>query len=457
MNSIEQLYKEWQSCQPLKPEDQKRLDDKFKLEFNYNSNHIEGNTLTYGQTRLLLWFGNTSGSASLRDYEEMKAHDVGLKIMMQEALDKERLLSEKFIRDLNSIILVENYWKDVRTPDGIPTRMEIKVGTYKSHPNFVITETREELYYASPEETPAFMTALIDWYRAEEAKGELPPVELAALLHFRYIRVHPFEDGNGRIARLLVNYVLLRHGYPMIIIKSEDKQNYIHILNECDNAVGLAPSDGANAPLDKIQPLTDYLKEQLLSAFHLCLKAAKGESIEEEDDYAKRLNLLEREINDKKETIQSKQQLRIKQIGDIIEYFYYPFARRIVLGLKPSETFFLKIIYEVGLKNESNDMLFSNDINNKAAGRDKINFISNAGNIFFRYTLKAPKQGALDHLSIVIGFYIELADKYYTVWPLDNKIYRYGTFPSKEDEDIILSSLKAEVLKEIEDAVTKHI
>ncbi|OAV74962.1 p120 protein [Bacteroidales bacterium Barb7] len=426
MDSIEQLYKEWQSCQPLKLEDQKRLDNKFKLEFNYNSNHIEGNTLTYGQTQLLFWFGNTSGSASLRDYEEMKAHDVGLKMMMREALDKERPLSEKFIRDLNSIILVEDYWKNARTPDGIPTRMEIKVGEYKSRPNSVITATGEIFLYASPEETPAFMTALIDWYRAEEAKGELSPVELAALLHFRYIRIHPFEDGNGRIARLLVNYVLLRHGYPMIIIKSEDKQNYLHILNECDNAVGLAPSDGTNAPLDKIQPFTDYLKKQLLSAFNLCLKAAKGESIEEDDDYAKRLTLLERGINDKKEVEQSKQQLRIKQIWDIIEYFYYPFVEKIVSGLKPTEIFFLNIKYENALMNDFNNSLLFKDIDRNTADEKIIDFIPNTKKIFFVYTLKTPKQESLGDLSVCTSFFIELTDDYYTVDYLDNKIYRYG-------------------------------
>ena len=78
ISNIKQLYSEWKSLQPLKPEDLKRWNDKFKLEFNYNSNHLEGNTLTYGQTKLLLMFGETSGNASLKDYEEMKAHNVGL-------------------------------------------------------------------------------------------------------------------------------------------------------------------------------------------------------------------------------------------------------------------------------------------------------------------------------------------------------------------------------------------
>lgn len=81
MTHIHQLYNEWLSLQPLKPEDKNRLDRKFMLEFNYNSNHIEGNTLTYGQTELLLLFGKVVDEANMKDLEEMKAHNVCLKMI----------------------------------------------------------------------------------------------------------------------------------------------------------------------------------------------------------------------------------------------------------------------------------------------------------------------------------------------------------------------------------------
>ena len=133
ISNIKQLYSKWKSLQTLKPEDLKRWNDKFKLEFNYNSNHLEGNTLTYGQTKLLLMFGETSGNASLKDYEEMKAHNVGLEMIKQEAQDKERPLTESFIRELNRTILVQDYWKNAKTPDGQDIRMQIKVGLSLIH------------------------------------------------------------------------------------------------------------------------------------------------------------------------------------------------------------------------------------------------------------------------------------------------------------------------------------
>ena len=73
MDNITTLFNEWQNLQPIDEQAQRRLDDKFMLEFNYNSNHIEGNTLTYGQTELLFKFGDVAAPAKMRDLEEMKA------------------------------------------------------------------------------------------------------------------------------------------------------------------------------------------------------------------------------------------------------------------------------------------------------------------------------------------------------------------------------------------------
>ena len=263
MNKIETLYKEWQSLQPLKEQDQNRLDQKFMLEFNYNSNHIEGNTLTYGQTELLLLFGRVVGEAKMKDLEEMKAHNVCLKMTIAEAGEKDRPLTESFIRILLQTMLREDYTVYRQLPGGVNTSYVVHAGCYKTRPNSVITPTGERFEYASPEETPALMTDLIQWYNQAEADGKLTPVELAALFHYRYIRIHPFEDGNGRIARLLMNYILLRHGYPMIVIRSKKKKTYLEALGKADKNVGPVPSDGANATLEQAQDFVNYITKQV--------------------------------------------------------------------------------------------------------------------------------------------------------------------------------------------------
>ena len=88
MTKIEEVYDKWQRLLPLNPQDEKRLNRKFELDFNYNSNHIEGNTLTYGQTEVLLMLGEVIGSAKMKDLEEMKAHALCLQLMKQEAKTK---------------------------------------------------------------------------------------------------------------------------------------------------------------------------------------------------------------------------------------------------------------------------------------------------------------------------------------------------------------------------------
>jgi len=289
MNKLETLYQEWKSLQPLKEEDQRRLDQKFMLEFNYNSNHIEGNTLTYGQTEMLLLFGKVVEEANMKDLEEMKASNVGLKMVREAALDKEHTLTEYFIRMLHHTLLREDYTVYRELPNELQTSYVVHAGQYKTRPNSVITTTGERFEYASPEETPALMADLLQWYHEAESSGELSPIELAALFHYRYIRIHPFEDGNGRISRLLVNYILCRHGYPMIVVKTKDKKNYLNALNKCDLVTGPVPSDGAHADVSQIRPFVDYMSQCLERAFTISIKAAKGESISDKDDWRKNL------------------------------------------------------------------------------------------------------------------------------------------------------------------------
>jgi len=274
MNNIEKLHKEWLSAQPLNEVLQRRMEQSFMIDFNYNSNHIEGNTLTYGQTKLLLLFGEIKGNALMRDCEEMKAHNVGLELMKTEALDKERPLSESFIRNLNRTILVDDFYKLSR--DG-EYRYKIHTGVYKTRPNSVITPTGELFDYASPEETPALMSDLVAWYCEEEQRSQLSVIELAALFHYRYIRIHPFEDGNGRIARLLVNYILHRHNYPMIVIPSAERKKYLEILGKCDEITGKEPFNGANATIEQVKYFVDFISTYVERKLKYVLQLARGE------------------------------------------------------------------------------------------------------------------------------------------------------------------------------------
>ena len=263
MQDLKQLidaYAKWNQLQPLSENDRARLSRKFTIDFNYNSNHIEGNTLTYGQTELLLLFGKVVSEAEMKDLEEMKAHNVGLRMMEVEAGEIHKPLTETFIRQLHKVLIREDYTVYRTLPGGAQTSYTIHAGCYKTRPNSVITRYGDRFEYASPEETPALMGDLVAWYNEAEQCGGYTPAQLAALFHYRYIRIHPFEDGNGRIARLMVNYILARHHYPMIVVRSRKKSQYLEALHKSDLKVGVTPSIGAHAPLNKIDAFLKYFE-----------------------------------------------------------------------------------------------------------------------------------------------------------------------------------------------------
>lgn len=255
---LSSLFEHWMSLQPLTETQQSSFSRRFTIEYNYNSNHIEGNTLTYGQTELLLMFGAVSGEGHLQDFTEMKASQVGLEMMSQEVKESHMPLTQHFIGTLHKTLLREDYTVYRNLPGGQQTSYVIHAGQYKTRPNSVITRYGDRFEYASPEETPALMTDLVNWYNDAEQSGKYSVVELAALFHYRYIRIHPFEDGNGRIARLMVNYILARHGWPMIVVRSRKKQEYLEALHKTDLVVGPLPSEGAHASLTKIRNFVKY-------------------------------------------------------------------------------------------------------------------------------------------------------------------------------------------------------
>lgn len=278
IDTVSALKNELDKKIPLEAEDDKRLQKKLRLEFNYNSNHLEGNTLTYGQTQLLLFFDKSSGDVPVSDIEEMKAHDVALTHIEEMANDEERPLTENFIKELNKTILVKPFWKNAISPNGIPTRKRIEIGEYKTSPNSVQLKNGKIHEYASPEETPALMGDLLSWYRA--SKDQSHPVQLAAEFHYRFVCIHPFDDGNGRVARLIMNYILLNNNYPPVIIKSEDKESYLTALQKADTG--------------DIRSLIEYVEEQSIWSLELSLKAANGKDIDELGDIEKEIEILKR-------------------------------------------------------------------------------------------------------------------------------------------------------------------
>lgn len=433
-NQLERLISEYRSLQPFNEDCKKKLEKKFRLEFNYNSNHLEGNTLTYGETELLLLFDQTKGNHELRELEEMKAHDVALMMIKSEAAEKDKPLTEKFIKDLNQTILVRNFWKDAVTQDGQSTRREIQVGEYKKYPNSVIQSNGEIFEYASPQETPMLMGDLVKWYNEEADKKEFSTVELAAILHYRYIRIHPFDDGNGRVARLLVNYVLYKNDLPPIIIKTAEKKEYLRALQQADAG--------------DLWAFVNYMMQQSAWSLDLSIKAAKGEEIEDQDDWEKQLSLLKKGLGDKSNEVVKKSEESIKAV---FENVVKPFVAQLEDKVSQFDSLFMAR-YSKLIWNNKGENLYEN-LTSDLSHFDftKIESL----NISFRFEdYRSPFIKMVMHAGKIIFTFHQNA---YTINYNNLRISKlYNDLLTENEMNKIISVVGKSILEEIENVVNSN-
>ncbi len=194
-----------------------KLREQFELEMTYNSNAIEGNSLTLKETFLVINEGLTIKGKPLKDHLEAKGHTEALEYLYDlTSKDTATLLTENVIREFNSIVMrnIDQQW----------------AGRYRNS-NVIIggaAHTPPEAF-----EVPQLMQELISW--ANNEGPNLHPVELAAVFHHRFVHIHPFFDGNGRTTRLMMNIILLHAGFPLVVILKNDRRRYYRLLAEADH------------------------------------------------------------------------------------------------------------------------------------------------------------------------------------------------------------------------------
>ena len=179
----------------------------FAVKFTYDTNRIEGSSLTYRETADLLERGLSPRSKPVADVKEAEAHD--------------RVLSEvlEFDRDLSLQIIL--YWHKQLFAETKPA-IAGKIRTQQ------VWISGSRFIPPSPVEVYPLMREFFRWYN--RSKTTMHPVELAAAVHLRFVTVHPFTDGNGRVSRLLMNFVLRKHGYPLLDIPYGDRRSYYNAL-----------------------------------------------------------------------------------------------------------------------------------------------------------------------------------------------------------------------------------
>ncbi len=191
-----------------------RLHQQIVVEWTFNSNAIEGNTLTLKETALILQEGLTISGKPLREHFETINHKDAIQFL-ENVIQERQPLDENFVFALHKLIL-----------KGIA---DSESGVYRRHAVRILGAVHIP---PNPLKVPALMGEFFREYRRERKK--MHPVKLAAWLHHRFVAIHPFIDGNGRTARLLMNFVLMQSGYPPAVILKVDRRKYYRVLKEAD-------------------------------------------------------------------------------------------------------------------------------------------------------------------------------------------------------------------------------
>ncbi len=192
------------ACRPLTPGETARLGDEFMIEFTYNSNAIEGNTLTLQETALVLE-GITIDQKPLKDHLEAVGHRDAF-VYVQQLVSNKVPLKERIIKEIHSLVLM-----DQPEDKGIYRRIPVRIMGAAHEP-------------PQPYIIPKKMEQLIE--DCNKKRGTMHPLERIAWFHLVFEGIHPFIDGNGRTGRLIMNFDLMQNGYPPVNIKFADRKRY---------------------------------------------------------------------------------------------------------------------------------------------------------------------------------------------------------------------------------------
>lgn len=199
-------------ARPLPEELVKNLGEWLKVELTYTSNAIEGNTLSRQETALVIGKGVTVEGKTIEEHLEAKNHAEALDFIKNFINKKRQNITEQNILDIQKIILQKIDDKNAGKYRNVAVRI---AGSMAVMPN--------------PLKVPELMTEFMAWLHGENSDH---PVKIALDAHFKIASIHPFTDGNGRTARILMNILLEQEGYPPAIVRKEDRKDYINSLEK---------------------------------------------------------------------------------------------------------------------------------------------------------------------------------------------------------------------------------
>lgn len=229
---VDKLHQHLKTAKQANPDLWPTIVSKLRVDWTYNSNTIEGSTLSRGETHFFLTEGLTVEGKPLKDFTDAQNHAEAIDYL-HDVVANQRSISEGLIKEFNALLLSGVRYTEAVNAQGQRVKKKAHPGEYKKQPNHVMQPDGTIHWYVEPLQVPEQMEALVNWLAEQTDKQH--PVITAALLHYNLVRIHAFDDGNGRGARLLMNLVLMKHGYFPAVIRTEKKRLYLEALKQADS------------------------------------------------------------------------------------------------------------------------------------------------------------------------------------------------------------------------------
>ncbi len=204
---------------------------RLRVDWTYNSNGIEGSTLTRGETHFFLSEGLTVEGKPLKDFMDAQNHAEAID-MLFDVVSSKQAITEGFVKEINALILRGVEFTPAKGASGQMLRKPAAPGQYKRLANHVEQADGTVHTYVDPLHVVDEMQALVAWIN--QFIGSVHPIHVAAVAHYHMVRIHPFDDGNGRGARILMNLILMHKGYFPAVVRLETKRRYLDALSAAD-------------------------------------------------------------------------------------------------------------------------------------------------------------------------------------------------------------------------------
>ena len=207
------------------------IQEKLRVDWTYDSNAIEGSSLTRGETLFFLKEGLTVEGKPFKDFLDARNHAEAID-WLYEVIKNNRSVTQGLIKEINALLLSGVKYTPAINETGQKVRKPANPGKYKVLPNHVLKTDGTIHFYTDPIHVSDEMEILCQWIN-ENIKNRHPLI-VSSIAHYNMVRIHPFDDGNGRGARILMNLILIKKGYPVAIIKNENRRKYLAALNQAD-------------------------------------------------------------------------------------------------------------------------------------------------------------------------------------------------------------------------------